>query len=756
MNGWERIMRRSSAALLFLVPIFSSPAWPASPADDVDPLIGGVAPFLRPTYPTVHQPNQMLRTYPIKRDYLDDQIDSFPLQVLRHRGNGVLQMRFAVDPVDASTWKRRMSIDHDLETVRPWFYQTELIDDGITVAFAPGRKGMIYRIEFPDQRVKNILISGSGDLQFEPLGPNRFAIEEKYFYQSERNPARPPSVMPIFVYGEIVDSVDRPIEGIVMTATGGDVRVTLGPDLPADLFFKYTLSYISGEQARENFENEIAGKSLESLSAEARAAWELVLNQITVTGGTESQRRSFYSALYRAHERPVDINESGRYYSGYDETVHASDRPFYVDDGIWYTYRALHPLRTILNPRQEEDMLNSLTQMSVQAGDWMPTYARPWGNHPCMVGYHTSATFLDAHRKGLGRFDIAAAYAGIRNNLTEGTWIPWRQGAPRTPLDEHARTFGYMPSLHPGEVETEALVDAFERRQPVPVTLSRSFDSWALAELADDLGRTEDARTFRPRSRDYQTLWHPDHRLFMPKDKNGDWVDIDPKLAGGQGFRDFFDENNGWTYGWLVQHDIPGLIDLLGGPEAAIERLDQLFREPLGTSKHLFHANGPDSTGMVGQFVMGNEIGFHIPYLYNYFGAPWKTQQRVRFLLNTWFQDTVFGNPGDEDGGAMAAWVVLSSIGLYQVTPGIPVFTITSPVFPEVIISLPDDRKFTISAPQASRRNKYIQRATLNGEPLETPFLRYDEIMAGGHLTLHLAERPSSSAWKSSENLGTP
>ena len=165
--------------------------------------------------------------------------------------------------------------------------------------------------------------------------------------------------------------------------------------------------------------------------------------------------------------------------------------------------------------------------------------------------------------------------------------------------------------------------------------------------------KQEEQEEFASKAKDYKNLWHPEHRLFMPKDEEGEWIDINPKSDGGPGYRNYYDENNGWTYAWDVQHDIEGLAELLGGTEAAEKRLDQLFREPLGMRKREFYVHGANSTGMVGQFSMGNEPSFHIPYLYNYFGAPWKTQKKTRFLLDVWFKDNIFGIPGDEDGGGM-------------------------------------------------------------------------------------------------------
>ncbi|MCZ6672298.1 MAG: GH92 family glycosyl hydrolase, partial [Verrucomicrobia bacterium] len=530
-----------------------------NPVDYVDPSIGNVAPFLVPTFPTLHQPNQMLRTFPNKADYIADQISSFPLQVMHARRRGILQMRISPGAISPATWNRRMTIDHDLQIIKPWFYEAYLLDDDTTVRFAPGKKAGIYRFDFPAGLQKNILIAGTKDMVAKSAGANAFALEESVTYVSRNNPARKPTTMSVWCYGEVTDLKGKPVKGLQFKTNNGKLSLSCDSQVPSGVLFKYAISYVSEKQARSNFESEVANKNLSTLSAEAKNAWENDLNRIVVKGGTEAQKRTFYTALYRTHERMVNILEDGYYYSGYDERVHQSDRPFYADDGIWDTYRALHPLRTILNPAQEEDMLHSFVEMSRQSGGWMPTYARVTGNRPCMVGYHSSAIFLDAYRKGLKNFDIQAAYSGIHKNLTEGSWIAWRQGAPRTKLDRQIRELGYMPALHPGEVETEPMVDPFERRQSVAVTLGRSYDTWVLSELAKDLGKEEDHKKFAAISHEYKTLWHPEHRLYMPKDAEGNWIDIDPKSAGGRGFRDYYDENNGWTYAWYMHHDIPAL-----------------------------------------------------------------------------------------------------------------------------------------------------------------------------------------------------
>jgi predicted alpha-1,2-mannosidase len=422
--------------------------------------------------------------------------------------------------------------------------------------------------------------------------------------------------------------------------------------------------------------------------------------------------------------------------------VHESDRPFYVDDWIWDTYRATHPLRTIINPELQNDMLNSYVLMYEQSG-WMPTFPQVHGNHMCMNSYHSASIFIDGYRKGLRDYDIEKAYEGIEKNLMEGTFIPWRQGTPRRPIDDFYHENGYFPSLKIGEKETEPQMDGFEKRQPVPVTLGISYDFWSLAELAKDLGKTDDYKKYAPKGNDYKNLWHKEHRLFIPKDEDGNWLDIDPKKDGGKGYREYYDENNGWTYAWDVPHDIEGLTELLGGKKAAEARLDQLFREPLGMRKNEFYVNGSNSTGMVGQFSMGNEPSFHIPYLYNYFGAPWKTQKRTRFLLDVWFKDNIFGIPGDEDGGGMTAFVVFSAMGLYPVSPGLPFYDITSPVFEETTISLTNGKTFKVIAKGASKTKKYIQKAFINGKEITSPFITHQQIMNGGTIELVLDELPN-------------
>ncbi len=290
------------------------------------------------------------------------------------------------------------------------------------------------------------------------------------------------------------------------------------------------------------------------------------------------------------------------------------------------------------------------------------------------------------------------------------------------------------------------MVDGFEKRQAVALTLEHSYDDWCLAQLAKALGKNDDYDYFLKRSKNYRNVFNPETGFFAPKMANGKWVEpFDPQLSGGTGSRSYFAENNAWTWNFSVQQDIPDLIHLLGGKEAFVKRLDALFNEPTHISKWQFMGQFPDATGLNGMFVAGNEPSFHIPYLYNYAGQPWKTQRRIREIMDMWFDDRPLGIPGDEDGGALCSWYVFSAMGFYPVTPGSGMYAIGSPFFSSVRIQVPDGKTFSVAAKNCSKKNKYIQSATLNGKELNSPFIRHTDIIQGGKLQLVMGDRPNKS-----------
>jgi predicted alpha-1,2-mannosidase len=687
----------------------------------VDPQIGGVAPFLQPTRPRMHIPNSMVRVYPERKDYRDDQIRSFPLIMRDHRSDPL----FSFLPVSGNvpTSKKPVSAwDQELETATPYYYSTWLEDFDITVEYAPSQKSGFYRFSYNESEAKKLFLRKTNGQNWTLNHDGSVTATETF------------EGMTAFAYGNF-DTKGT------LESDGNNTWIIFTEPEKKQIGFKYGISYISLDQAKRNLENEIPAWEFEKVKSTARDKWSKVLNQIQVEGGTEAYKRTFYTALYRSYERMVNITEDGNYYSNYDKKVHTGERDFYADDWIWDTFLALHPLRFILNPEMEADMISSYIRIYEQSG-WLPQFPQIYGDTPPMNGFHSTIMILDAWRKGVRDFDVNTAYEAMRKNALEGTMVPWRMG-PACELDTFFYEKGYFPALHPGEPETVPLVHHFEKRQSVAVTLAAGYDDWALAQMAHELGKTEEFKFFSERANNYKNLYWPEKGFFMPKDKDGNWIDIDPKFDGGMGGRDYYDENNGWTYLWNVQQDIPGLQKLMGGKDIFEQRLDQLFRESLGRSTYELNARFPDFTGIVGQYSMGNEPSFHIPYLYNLTNSPWKTQKKIRMLLNTWFKDNIHGIPGDEDGGGMSAFVVFSAMGFYPITPGIPVYTIGSPLFSKITINLPNNRQFIVSAPGCSETNKYIQSAKLNGKVLNSPWFTHDELMSGGILELQMGAYPN-------------
>lgn len=696
----------------------------------VDPSIGGVGHLLEPTKPTVSLPNGMVRVYPVRRDALDDQIQSFPLTIISHRMGEL----FSLMPIaEASAGTRRAT--YDQETATPYYYSVRLDDSLIRLEFAPSAQSGYFRFTFPSAKPVVLLANRQGG-ELTATSSNAVSGTESF------------NGMKAYVYGEF----SAPITATSSTDRN-KTRLTVAPTKSLTVLeFRYGVSFISVEQARKNLQREIAHWDFEKAKRAARDAWNRKLGQIQVEGGTPAQKRAFYTALYRSYERMVNITEDGQYYSAFDHRVHQDARPFYTDNWLWDTYRALEPLQTLLNPEQQADKIQSYVRMFEQSG-WMPSFAVLWGDHACMTGNHAAAWFADAWFKGVRDFDLPKAYEGAKKNSLEGTLLPWRNG-PKTSLDDFYSEHGYMPALRPGEKETTPEVHSFERRQAVAVTLENSYDDWCLAQLARALGKDADRDLFLQRAAFYKNLYRADKGFMWPKDSSGNWIEpFDPKFSGGMGGRDFTTENNAYTYNWSVQHDLAGLAELMGGKPAAEARLDELFRADLGRSRYEFFSVFPDSTGMVGQYSMGNEPSFVTPYIYNHLGAPWKTQKRVRQLLLAWFTDTYLGIPGDEDGGGMSAFVVFSMMGFYPVVPGIPVYEMGSPVFDKVTIQLSNGKKLRLLANHTSRDNKYIGSLKLNGKAQDRLWFPHADVLRGLTITAEMSNTPNRTLGARPEDL---
>lgn len=706
-------------ATAFLVAACDLPT--KEPVDYVNPYAGNVSHLLVPTYPTVQLPNSMLRVYPERSDYTSEYLNGLPVIVTNHRERSAFKLSVAA-PAEIAEGPV-IPVSYDNERLTPYSFDVTLADGKIRARYALSRQSAIYSLE-SDAPFRILLSSRGGDVIW-----NGEALEGWQPVEDETK---------VYVYMEPETAPAK-----VDTASNGNSRwVTLRFDKPS-VRLRYGVSFIDVAQAKANLRREINDYDVDALAAAGRKVWNETLGRIAVKG-SENRKRVFYTSYYRTFERPVCLSEDGRYWSGFDNAVHEDGGvPFYSDDWIWDTYRAAHPLRTLMDQPLEENILASFLRMADQMGTgWMPTFPEVSGDTRRMNSNHAIPSFADAVAKGL-KVDAAAAFEAGRKALREKTLAPWC-GNPAGLIDEFYWENGYIPALREGEPETDPNVHGFEKRQPVAVSLGTAYDSWALSRLAEAAGKPEDAAFYSEWSQNYKKLFNPETLFFHPLDTDGKFIpDIDYNFPGGMGAREYYDENNAWVYRWDVQHDIPGLVTLMGGPDRFCRELDRMFATPLGRSKYGFYAKLPDHTGNVGQFSMANEPSLHVPYLYNYAGAPWKTQKRVRQMLDTWFRDDLMGVPGDEDGGGMSSFVVFSSLGLYPVTPGEPVYTIGSTVFAEAAMKLSNGKVFKITAKDVSDENKYIQSATLDGKPLEGPWITHEEIMAGGTLALEMGPLPN-------------
>lgn len=712
------------------------------PVDYVNPYMGNISHLLVPTYPTVHLPNGMLRAYPERADFTSDTVRGLPVIVTSHRGSSA----FNISPVQGQeNLKPVVDYTYDQEKITPYSYSVYLDEAQIAVEYAPSYQAGIYEITF-EKDGENFLVFNTRDgLITVPEVVNEKSVTISGFQNISNNT----KVYAAFQTEQIPNGVGGLNGGPhhVEKSRQGKT-VTLGFGDQKTIRLRYGVSFISEEQALKNLRREITTWNYKEVAAKGREIWNKTLGKIAVKGGTETDKIVFYTSLYRTYERMVNISEDGKYFSAFHEGGKITDDegiPFYTDDWIWDTYRATHPLRVLIEPKMESAMIASYIRMAAANKEgWMPTFPEINGDSHRMNGNHAVAVVADAMAKGLSGFDLAAAYKGSKGAIMDSTLCPWVR-AKAGELDDFYKEKGYFPALKEGEAEPVKMVHHFEKRQPVAVTLGNAYDYWCLAQIAEKLGLEEDREYFLKGSYNYRNLYNPKTGFFHPKDKDGNFIEpFDYKWTGGMGLREYYGENNGWTYRWDVPHNVADLAELMGGPEAFAKNLDQTFREPLGRSKYEYYAKVPDSTGMVGQFCMANEPSLHIPYLYNYVGQPWKTQKRIQSLLDMWFRNDLMGVPGDEDGGGTSAFVVFSAIGFYPVTPGMPSYNIGSPKFSYTKLDLDNGKFFEIEAKNHSVENKYIQSATLNGKEWNRCWFEHTDIAEGGKLVLVMGDKANT------------
>ena len=724
-----------------------------TPVDYVNPYIGNISHLLVPTFPTIHLPNSMVRVYPERENFTSNRISGLPLIVTSHRGASA----FNLSPFDGELENVGgvLNYGYDNEIIKPYYYQVDLDDYGIEVKYAPSHQAGMYVINFDKKNINSCphLIFNTRDGEIKVEGRTISG------YQELQNNTR------VFIFLE-TDIEPVKIGTVVTKGIDATKKLTSGKNAHFVLRFsesdkqikvRYGVSLISEEQAKKNLRREINHYDLDRLIQVGRELWNSTLGKINIEGDAEDEKTVFYTSLYRTYERMICISEDGQYFSAYDNQIHDDKgEPFYVDDWIWDTYRATHPLRVIIEPEMEVNMINSFIRMAEQMDNfWMPTFPEVTGDSRRMNSNHGVATVIDAYKKGLRGFDLEKAYEACKNAITEKTLAPW-SSKPAGELDHFYKEKGYFPALAQGEKETIPEVHNWEKRQPIAVTLGTVYDEWCLAQIAKELGEVDDYNYFIERSKNYRKVFNRETGFFHPKDQQGSFIEpFDYRFSGGLGARHAYDENNGWVYRWDVPHNVADLIELLGGKEKFVQGLEDMFSEPLGKSRYEFYANLPDHTGNVGQFSMGNEPSMHIPYLYNYAGEPWRTQKRVYNLLKQWFRNDLMGIPGDEDGGGLTSFVVFSQLGFYPVTPGLPMYVIGTPRFEKVTMQIGKGKSFEIVCLNYSPEHKYIQSARLNGEVWNKSWFSHDDLMKGGKLELVMGKKPNKH-WASSEDAIPP
>ncbi len=469
------------------------------------------------------------------------------------------------------------------------------------------------------------------------------------------------------------------------------------------------ISGVSIEGARKNLEAECNHFDFDKIKAETQAKWEHELSKIEVEGGTGAQKTIFYTALYHTIIVPNIWNDVDGQYRGRDNNIHqAKGHDVYTVFSLWDTYRACDPLYTILEPKRMNDFIQTFLRQYEQGG-LLPVWELSANETDCMIGNHAIPVIADAYVKGIRDYDAKEALEAMYKSA----------GSDRYGLKWY-RQLGYIPS----DKESES----------VSKTLEYAFDNWCIAQMEDAVGVDSVDDPYMTKSWSYLNLFDPETRFFRSK-SNATWnKPFDPYEVNFN-----YTEANAWQYRFAVQQNIPGLIDLMGGDEAFAAQLDSLFSATSRTTGR----NQADITGLIGQYVHGNEPSHHIAYLYDYAGQAWKTQQRVRQIMDEMYHDRPDGLSGNEDCGQMSAWFVMSAMGIYPVTPGCPDYAVGTPLFEKITLNLDSGKKFVIRAADVSARNFYIKSMKVNGRIRDEGWIGHEEITGGGEVDFDMTDSPA-------------
>jgi predicted alpha-1,2-mannosidase len=721
-------------------PVFAAATVPGSPIDWVDPYIGsnGSGSQYGGTMPLVTTPFGMTNWTAQTRqnrvsvnayNYADSRIQGFigTHQPAIWMGDyGYITLMPELDDVNYAPDARQLPFSHHDEVVAPNYYAVSM-DAGngrrIHVDMTATDHCGYLRFTFPKGSKANVLVEAT-----RPGIAGYVEIDEKRHEIRGYNPDRQhamlgPLGLPNFKGYFVVRFKQAFASKHVYENTYGWPGKTSvkGENVGAVASFDTTggeaieaqvgTSFISLEQAQANLDAELPAWRFDEVRQALKDAWNDKLGLVDVEGADAAQRKILYTALYHALLYPRQFSEQGRYYSAFDDQVHTGVS--YTDYSIWDTFRAQNSLLTLLAPERIDGMVQALLQ-NYREGGWMPKWPNPSYTN-IMIGTHADSLVAEAIVKGFKGFNWQLAYEAVHKDATvppDGDQTRhWFDREPHTPYEARA---GLSYALKLGYIPADKVSESASS------TLEESYDDYAVAVVAKATGHASDHDYFLQRSLNYRKLFNPRRGFMQARRADGSWASPEEGWT----------EGDQWVYLFAALHDIHGTIELLGGPAAAQAKLDE-------------HFNG-------GHNHHDNEPSHHYGYLYDFMGAPWKTQQKVREIAATAYSDTPTGILGNEDCGQMSAWYLFTAMGFYPVNPASGDYMIGSPLFTRLALKLPDGKRFVIQAKNNSAQNVYIQSATLNGQPIEAPVISHAQIMAGGELDFVMGPKPShwAAQWR--------
>lgn len=644
-----------------------------------------------------------------------------------------------VDNPDAG-YRSRFS--HEREFAEPGYYRVALDDDEITAELTASPRSGFHRYTFAsDQQAKLIIdlahtIHGHqnpvtefrviNDREIEGYKRTRgWAQNHHVYFHAEFNR---PFTCSLYKDGK------RQIGNWAVASGNTQAILEFDDDSGDVLMAKVGISAVDYEGAANNVQTEIPDWDFDRVRGEAKTRWQQQLSKITVNGGSQDDRTIFYTALYHTSISPVLFTDCDNRYRGIDQRIHvATDGPIYSVFSLWDTFRAFHPLMTIVDPDRDCDFIRTLLTHYDQGG-LLPKWELAGNYTGTMIGYHAVPVIVDACQKGICDFDAAKALqAAVKSARDNDDEFLFPSEHVREKLNPLAKRFNDLLGFIPCDLENESVSKALEY----------AYNDWCIAELAGELGKKEIANEFRGRSRRYATYYDAESGFMRGRNQDMTWkTPFDPKFSKHR--KDEYTEGNAWQWTWFVPHDVTGLVEVMGGTSVFQNKLDRLFSEDSALTGDEVSA---DISGLIGQYAHGNEPSHHISHMYNYVGQPWKTQRLVDQILKTLYFNDPNGLSGNEDCGQMSAWYILNAMGFYSFCPGDPTYSIGRPLFDEVKIDVGDSKTFTIHAINNSQDNLYIQSATLNGEPLTRPSFTHEDVVEGGRLEIVMGDQPHEHAF---------